>query len=54
MTKAEALALIDNHKNKLIDPVEMLRWTWLRVIIDQLKDDEWQALVNEAAYILSH
>ena len=33
MTKADAIKLIDDHKNKLVDPVALLHWTWLRVII---------------------
>lgn len=48
MTKQEAIALIDNHKNALIDPAEMLRWTWLRVIVNQLTEAEWDWLVENA------
>lgn len=53
MTKEDAIDLIDRHKNKLIDPVEMLHWTWLRVIIDQLSDEEWEGLRRKASPILS-
>lgn len=53
MTKKEALALIDAHKNKLVHPVELLRWTWLRVIILQTTDEEWEALVERAIVIMS-
>ena len=53
MTKLEALILIDNHKNKLLNPVEMLHWTWLRVIIAQLSDEAWNAGIEDATAILS-
>lgn len=49
MTKNEALVLIDSHKNKLINPVEMLSWTWLRVIISKIDDDTWKKALGEAA-----
>lgn len=53
MTKEEALNLIDNHKNKLINPVEMLQWTWLRVIILKMSDEAWEAAVGGATETLS-
>lgn len=53
MTKVEALKMIDQHKNKLIDPVEALHWTWLRVIINQLTEDEWDELLKRATPVLS-
>lgn len=53
MTRPQALTLIDAHKNQLINPVEMLHWTWLRVIINQMTDEEWNALVEKAAEVLS-
>lgn len=53
MTKTEAVALIDAHKNKLINPVEMLDWTWLRVIINQIPDDQWENHVLAATEILA-
>jgi hypothetical protein len=48
MTKSEALKLIDDHKNKMINPMEMLQWTWLRVIILKIEDDEWEDLIERA------
>ena len=48
MTKANAIKLIDEHKNKLLDPVEMLNWTWLRVIVNNLTDDAWNAALKKA------
>lgn len=53
MTKEEALKLIDDHKNKLISPVEMLAWTWLRVIILGITDGAWEEYVERAANVLS-
>lgn len=53
MNKKDAIELIDQHKNKLIDPVIMVKWTWLRVIINQLTDDEWDRLLNRAQPILT-
>lgn len=40
MEKTEALKLIDDHKNKLVNPVEMLNWVYLRVIILEIPDEE--------------
>lgn len=48
MNKNEALKLIDNHKNALIDPVAMLHWTWLRVIILQIPDPAWEGYLETA------
>ena len=53
MRKAEALQLIDDHKNKLINPIEMLHWTWLRVMILKITDDEWEELVHRATDVLA-
>lgn len=53
MTKKEALQLIDDHKNKLINPVELLKWTWLRVIILSIPEDKWEEFVLGAAEVLS-
>ena len=52
MTKEEALNLIDNHKNKLVNPVEMLGWTWLRVLVLSITNEEWQELLRRADPIL--
>jgi hypothetical protein len=53
MTRQEAIDLIDARKNKLIDPVEMLRWTWLRVIISHIDYTDWDNAVDEAEKDLS-
>jgi len=53
MTKEEAITLIDEHKNKLVNPVEMLNWTWLRVIINNIRDDDWQEALASAEDTLS-
>lgn len=49
MTKEEALALIDNHKNKLTDPIEHLNWVWLRVFLLQIDDNQWDVYMGEVA-----
>ena len=53
MTKYLALKVIDEHKNKLIDPIEMLNWVHLRVIIAQIKEEDWDEYVEQAEKILS-
>jgi hypothetical protein len=53
VTKAEALKLIDDHKNVMINPVAMLHWTWLRVIILNITDDQWEQAVGKATETLS-
>jgi hypothetical protein len=53
MTKTEALQMIDNHKNKLVHPAELLRWTWLRVILLKIPEDEWEKYVEDAVVTLS-
>ena len=53
MTQQEALKLIDEYKNKLIDPVTMLHWTWLRAIINQIPEDQWNTYVESAVHYLS-
>lgn len=53
MRKDEALKLIDDHKNKLIHPGEMLHWTWLRVIILQIPEAEWNGYLENAVEVLS-
>lgn len=52
MTRSEAINLIDAHKNELLNPVEMLQWTWLRVIILKLPDDVWEQALAEAVKVL--
>lgn len=53
MRREEALKMIDDHKNKMINPVEMLHWTWLRVIINSLTEGEWETAVEKATETLS-
>ena len=53
MQKDEALKLIDDHKNRLINPMDLLHWTWLRVIILKMSDEEWERAVEAAAEVLS-
>lgn len=51
--KIDAIAMIDAHKNRLLDPVEMLNWTWLRVILDNIGDDCWDYACERAAKVMS-
>lgn len=53
MEKSEALKLIDDHKNKLINPVEMLHWTWLRVLILHIDETEWYTALAKAEETMS-
>lgn len=53
MTQQQAIELIDQHKNGLVDVVEMLDWTWLRVIIAQLSKEEWEKALDKAEKILA-
>ncbi len=48
MTRLNALEMIDKHKNQLINPVEMLHWTWLRLVIYHLSDEEWERALKLA------
>ena len=51
-TKAEFLKLIDEAKNKLIDPVVMLKWVWLRVLILEIPDEEFQKYMERVSNTL--
>ena len=53
MTKDEALKMIDNHKNRMVDPVDMLRWTILRVILLKISQEAWDDAVIAAKETLS-
>jgi len=53
MTKNEALQLIDNHRDTMTDPVAMLRWTYLRVVILKLPEETWNVAVDNAEETLS-
>jgi len=53
MSKQEALELIDSHKNGLLNPAEMLSWVWLRVIILQIPEDNWNQYLEAAIPTLS-
>jgi hypothetical protein len=53
MSKEEALCLIDEHKNKLINPIDMLNWTYLRVIILQIPDNHWEGYLDSALSVLA-
>lgn len=53
MSKEDAIAMIDAHKNQLLDPVEMLNWTWLRVILLRLDEKAWEQALSNAIETLS-
>ena len=53
MDKETALKMIDEHKNSMINPVDMLNWSWLRVIILKIPDEEWERYSEMAAEVLS-
>jgi hypothetical protein len=53
MLKDEAVEMIDRHKNGLKDPADMLHWTWLRVIIANLTQAEWEAALERALPVLA-
>jgi hypothetical protein len=53
MLREDAVKMIDEHKNKLIDPVDMLNWTWLRVIVANISDGGWSEAHDRAEVILS-
>lgn len=53
MEKQDAINLIDDHKNKLLNPVEMLEWTILRVILLNVSDEAWEAALDKAHGTLS-
>lgn len=52
--QSEFIKMIDEHKNKLINPVDMLHWTYLRVILNSIAPDEWDELLSRANEIMSH
>ena len=51
MTKQQMVQMIDRYKNTLIDPVEMLNWTWMRVFINQISEDDFDRYIKETAEI---
>jgi hypothetical protein len=51
--KSDALKFIDAHKNKLVDPVDMLHWTWLRVIVLQIPEDHWEHYLERAVEVMT-
>lgn len=53
MDQAKAIELIDRHKNILVHPVELLNWTWLRVILNSISPDEWEELNSRANEVMS-
>lgn len=53
MDQLEAIELIDHHKNMIIHPVDLLKWTWLRAIVNSISPDEWEELNSRAVEVMS-
>lgn len=53
MDKQEALALFDAHTKILLNPVDMLRWVRLRVIILNIPEDVWEQANNKMVEVTS-
>jgi hypothetical protein len=53
MTRECALELIDNHKNTLTDPIELLHWTWLRTIVFHVSKEHWEEALADALQVLA-
>lgn len=51
MNKQQAVELVDSLKNNLIDPIALLNIVWLRVIINQIPDEEWNKALEKAEKI---
>lgn len=49
----DCIKLIDDHKNTLINPVEMLHWTQLRVILNNIEPAAWVAAVRKMVEVTS-
>lgn len=54
MTRVQAIELVDNHKNALLHPTDILSWTWLRVILLNITDEQWDAALEKAVVTLSN
>ena len=50
MNKIDALQLIDYHKNRLTNTVELFNWMCFREIILNLTDDEWNIALERMLY----
>lgn len=53
MTKEQVLELIKNQRDKLINPVEMLDWTYLYVFVNQIPEGEFDKYMEKAAEVCS-
>ena len=53
MTQEEAVAMIDKQTNTLVNPVEMLQWVWLRVIINNIPLEVWNQSLERSVPTLS-
>jgi hypothetical protein len=55
VSKEQALKMIDAHKSQrgMINPTELLHWTWLRVIINQIPEEDWEKYMAKAVEVMS-
>lgn len=53
MEKDFAIRMIDDHKNRLQNPVEMLEWTWLRVILMHISSEAWEEAITKTEDTMS-
>lgn len=53
MDKFIAIAAIDELNKSLIDPAKMLKFIWIRVIINQIPEKDWEKYSFQAEEILS-
>ncbi len=49
MDKDTAIEMIDQIKGSMINPVEMLNWIWLRMIIKEIPQEQWDIYLANVA-----
>lgn len=53
MTKIDTIRIIDDQLRNETDPMKLLNWSWLRVIINQIPNMAWERYVEKATIILA-
>jgi len=48
MTKGEAVRMVTDRRNRVVDPNEMLRWTFLRLFLLAIPEKEFERYMIEA------
>lgn len=51
MTKSDVIKFIDEQNKALVDPVAMLNFVWLRLIVSSIPQDAWETYVEAAAQV---